>query len=357
MALSSCQKSEDPLEPIIDENQSVWKEDSTFFGRDKILLTSYPINDSILMVANNEQAYYLNTVTNTRLTGAYLTLNYTYQIAPSLTSRYGIHYTNEKLIRFFDVTEPATVVQSNGFRYQPQYSNSTSSAKEFPKPGAIHPNPYSIIGSQALIPIEIDYVENKAFVNLMRISPSFGVHLDGKVEKQLELHPDSTALGFSGALFFSYTFFGKYFMHYGNQFYRIDTLGNVKSFGHSPDKNRQPVYSLFQLGSSLFALSNDAILISQDQGENWGLYTDQFERNLLLLKYHQVGEELYATFMSQIFKLTLSGNTLEIVELDNRGLETKGITSLSKSGGKYYVTTYSGLYYKDADAFNQTKAN
>jgi hypothetical protein len=53
--------------------------------------------------------------------------------------------------------------------------------------------------------------------------------------------------------------------------------------------------------------------------------------------------------------VTLNGNNLNFVELDNDGLQTNQITGINKVGKNAFVTTTSGLFYRDTSSFNTPK--
>jgi len=73
------------------------------------------------------------------------------------------------------------------------------------------------------------------------------------------------------------------------------------------------------------------------------------------LEYFNVGNEVYTTYLSQLARVTLNGTTLSIVELDNDGLEGNLITSVTKCGKYAFLTTLSGLYYRDTTSLNTAK--
>ncbi|MFS4895235.1 hypothetical protein SOO45_14345, partial [Staphylococcus aureus] len=58
------------------------------------------------------------------------------------------------------------------------------------------------------------------------------------------------------------------------QFFRVDTLGNIKSFGSTPaGSSASSVMQMFTLGGYLFAITNASILVSQDKGETWSVFS------------------------------------------------------------------------------------
>ena len=93
-------------------------------------------------------------------------------------------------------------------------------------------------------------------------------------------------------------------------------------------------------------------MVSTDFGETWSLYFSLPQGSpYLSLTYQNVGNELYAYFMSQLWQVTMSGNSLTYTELDNDGLKTNQITNINKVGKYAFVSTLSGLYYRDTATF------
>jgi hypothetical protein len=96
--------------------------------------------------------------------------------------------------------------------------------------------------------------------------------------------------------------------------------------------------------------------VSQDQGENWSEYYKSVAGDQYAwLNYLNVGKDVYATFRSQIWRVTISGESLKYQELDTDGLQGSQITSINKCGKFAFVTTLSGLYYRDTTKFNTFK--
>ncbi|HKO80667.1 MAG TPA: hypothetical protein VJU78_09735, partial [Chitinophagaceae bacterium] len=153
------------------------------------------------------------------------------------------------------------------------------------------------------------------------------------------------------------TYYNKFFFFFNSQFYRIDTSGNIKAFGYSPVPQVQNgiVSQMFTIDGYLFAVGTTKFFVSKDKGESWALFSDETGSLYTSLAYHNVGNELYATYESQIWRVTLIGNSLTYRELDNDGLQTNHITSVNKTGKYAFVTTLAGLFYRDTATFNQPK--
>jgi hypothetical protein len=97
---------------------------------------------------------------------------------------------------------------------------------------------------------------------------------------------------------------------------------------------------------------------SVDQGETWTVFNDFSGTNAAYAIFRNVGNDLYATIAdveSQVWKVALSGKNLNFSELNNDGLETNLITSITPCGKYIFITTASGVFYRDKTLFDQLK--
>jgi hypothetical protein len=220
---------------------------------------------------------------------------------------------------------------------------------------------YPIINSKYILaPTELDFIQQKAYCSLIEVNYSstpFPNQLSFVSSKTITLTPAPSTLGFYDGGYFSAAYYNKFFLSLNNQFYKIDTAGNVKAFGESPvpEQRAETVSQMFQWGNKLFAVSARKFFVSEDTGENWTIFFDAAGTSYTSATYFNVGNELYATIQSQIWRVTLSGNSLQFTELDNDGLQTNKITSVNKAGKYAFVTTLAGLYYRDTASFHTPK--
>ncbi|MFX5587209.1 hypothetical protein ABTE16_20930, partial [Acinetobacter baumannii] len=79
------------------------------------------------------------------------------------------------------------------------------------------------------------------------------------------------------------------------------TLGNIKSFGSTPaGSSASSVMQMFTLGGYLFAITNASILVSQDKGETWSVFSTLSPGvSLANLTYQNSGADLYAYYNYQ----------------------------------------------------------
>jgi hypothetical protein len=133
---------------------------------------------------------------------------------------------------------------------------------------------------------------------------------------------------------------------------------NYKVYTDGKFKQISPNYALkkvFQKSDTLYAFSFDgSILRSTNDAEDWiKLGTGNF--NLANLNYYLINNEVIGTYFSQLFHFKINGNNITIREIDNDGLVTRYITSVSKFKEKVFVTTLTGVYTIDYKTFFKYK--
>lgn len=355
--LFGCKKTEIINVPVTHS----WLSDSSLSNYDKIILSSVKLNDSTLVVTNKNKLSYINiNHLNEPISGAYFAIRFgeiTYgSLVPfSLSQKIAVLPLSQNSLYIFCILNPVSNLGS--FTFNPSYSNSSISSKGFPLPTA--GGGYSIIDDKYILtPTEVDYANKIAKCTLLGVSPIDGYENSIKLSntKEVDLIPPSTTTGFSSGGYYSYVYKKQFFLSLANQFFKIDTLGNVRAFGYGPLPIRNGgVQQLFSLDNHLFAITASDILVSSDNGETWSVFISNSNPEYLNLTYQNLGDELYAYRSSQFWKVTLSGNSLNFEELDNDGLETNQITGINKVGKYAFISTLSGLFYRDTASFNTLK--
>ena len=335
-----------------------WSLDSNIYGIDKILLTSLPLNDSLIAVASNYRITYVNAkrLGYTESIGIEGKSYYSSLAPPSISKTFTVSVTNPNRLVVFSTFYP-TFQGGVPISFSPTYSNSPTSQKTLPVGSLFYSGCPIVNDKYVLAPFETDWTGSKATFSLIKVG-KMGLTTAIVSTKNITAEAAPTTF-FSGGVDFSASFFGKFFYTYNTQFFRIDTLGNVKSFGWSPMLTALSgsVNQMFTLNNYLFALAGECtFFVSQDQGENWSVFYQCVAGDSYSgLTYYNVGKDVYATYRSQLCKVTLSGETLKFQELDNDGLQGSQITSINKCGKYAFVTTLSGLYYRDTTKFNTLK--
>jgi hypothetical protein len=351
MILLSCEKGKIKIVP----KQYSWSLDSAFFGDSKIILGSKSLGNNLLAVTTPGRICLRNGNEPGTSISCSLIRGITNPLSPTIgIGDYVSAYKRDDELGLFSTKEPLTYYGT----YRPIYSASTTSLKRLVAPD--YGSGYSIINSKYILaPFEVSMDE--ALCALIEIDSANFFTYDVRgynvvPKKIIMLSPSSSIFG-SG--FFSATYFNKFFINLGGQFYRIDTNGDVKPFGSPTYVNK-----MFSINDYLFALGGDKIkiIVSKNRGEEWSYFNPtQNNSAFSLLNYVNIEGFLYAFFESQLFKITMSINngngalSLLVTELDNDGLESNKITTISKSGKYAYVGTYSGLFYRDTAKFNTPK--
>ena len=346
----SCRKEiETRLVPITHS----WSLDSGIYANNKILLTSVALNDSILAVATSYSIAYMH-INN---------LNYTYTIPINGTDIFSTGLIRPSVTKTVTVSVEDDPDKLNVFKtfmptyrsgipsyYTPAYSNAANSKKGFPRP-TLYNAGYPVIKSKYILaPYETDFTLQKASLSLLQIDTSRNCSVTSSKDIVLD-NPSKS--GFYSGIYFSWAYYDKFFLSLYGQTYRVDTLGNFKCLTDAFSGHY--IHQMFTLDNKLFALGWGNLFVSSDQGESWNLFSDLSGTDWSSLQYFNVGEEVYTVYMSQLGRVTLNGSSLTIVELDNDGLEGNMITSVTKCGKYAFVTTLSGLYYRDTTSLNTMK--
>lgn len=340
-----------------------WLPDSALIGYQKIILNAVKVDDSTLAISNKLLLTFINANNLNALGIGSSTLplfgaGYALLTGPSLTNTL-IAYPLDS--SHFYISNNRNINSNIGsLSYTPTFSNLSSIAvKGIPQP--TYGNGFSIINNRyMLVPFSTDNINNVASVALLKVDtiPGLTNSLQFSSTKELVLHaPGSFPNGFNFYNYSGFSFFQKFFLTLNYQFFRVDTLGNIKSFGSTPaGSSASSVMQMFTLGGYLFAITNASILVSQDKGETWSVFSTLSPGvSLANLTYQNSGADLYAYYNYQIWRVTLAGQSITLTELDNDGLETNKITGITKVGKYAFVSTLAGLYYRDTTSFHSPK--
>ncbi|MCC3160678.1 hypothetical protein LJ737_25805 [Hymenobacter sp. 15J16-1T3B] len=336
-----------------------WTLDSSLTSYNRILLTSARQDDSTLVVASNTALWYVRPRgLNRGINGAFLQgiPTYGYLVAPTITPAVGTILYDANRLGIFLTASP--ISNFGRFTYAPTYSTDPNTNKAFPLPIQGNSGYPVVDGRYVLAPTEGNSYWQLGSV--LRVGPIAGFRpgesLELKNTRLFTLTPAPAGARFVQAGYFAAAYHHKFFVSMGGQFFRVDTTGRVKAFGYSPVPGTNAyVTQMFTLQNRLFAVGNSTLFVSDDQGETWAPLLNLSGTNLGLLTFHNVGAALYATFQAQLWRVTLSANSLVLKELDNDGLATNQITSVNTCGKYAFVTTLAGFYYRDTASFQTPK--
>jgi len=353
---------------VIDTFRHAWQPVTYFNFYGEPALNSASAGDTALLVATNAGLINLP-VTHQSFDYLYklplpaITLDHPAIGAPFVNNRLCV-YATDSLLQLFNVTGYNSLWV---LTYKPVYSDNTYPRFQIahtPGWGRWPTSDFPVIRSHYLLtPVEDAHDGSAARFDLLTfdsakaLSPSsfgdtFGI-------KHLSLHPAPGTLGFSGGAYLCATFFDKFFVFYENQFFRIDTTGNVKAFGYTPAPYSGGLFinNMFTFGNMLFVKGFNVFFYSMDQGESWQLF-NEFSNTIGTLTFRNIGNDLYATATTldmQIWKITVNERNLVFNELNNDGLQGNLVTSITRCGKYVFATTPTGLYYRDTALFDQRK--
>jgi len=150
--------------------------------------------------------------------------------------------------------------------------------------------------------------------------------------------------------FYSYHLPTTYIKSFGNRFF-VGTYGITYPYLVYPtgDYHAMDVPSCLEFlnyQDTLYAFTTSYDLyFSNDLGENWELYA-HFSG---WVSFFEVAGKLCCHRDDDIHEINFDNG--EVRELDNWGLEGNEITSINEFNDKVYITTLSGLFYRDVDEF------
>ena len=339
ITIISCQK--ESIDEIVNQtNDKLWIQDTKLTGENAILLNSYAsdntlsisgINSWITIDTNNVYEGWINF-------GNYLSNSISKKIP--ITDDLFAWYTDTVLI--FNSTKQIFHDYLPAFRL----SRFGSEVSKFGYWSINRKNECLSISKSlhCLVPVtKKDY-----YPAFYLVKPNYYINSRNEVDviastenafiKKVDWYPSSTSIGNL------YTAFDKFFVSMNDGFYGIDTIGNVKMLLDVP------ISQVLNRSDSLFAISYSGVVyFSNNEGENWSSFCE-ISPDISRLKWVSLDNSLIAhPYLSggQLYIINVGNQSMTIDTLASGGLKDKEITSLSVFNSKVYVTTLSGLYYKD----------
>ena len=349
---TSCKKT---IERVVEvEKKTAWSELKSLSLTERIQHNAISLNDSVILFNNKNivQSYNANTL---QKINAFVWGFGEDEISnkPSLDQKILVKAL-KNYIEFSPVSSPITERTSDA--YSPAYANDLNFI-EFQKQYIKFNQQFPVIRNKYVLApfVSKKTTSEKNYANLFRLNMSTVSGYEAiKIDQTKEVELTS-AIGpvINQGFYSANSYFDKFFLSIGDNTFRVDTAGNVKAFG-------APMYSLtdmFRLGNFLFGVNpNGRFYVSSDAGENWNLFTNLENTIYGFIGFEQVGDEVFAFVRDQIWQVTLTGNTLDFIELKNEGLERSVITSICRAGDKVFITTLFGVYYRKWSDFKEKKS-
>src|SRR3954468_9281304 len=107
LLLTACKKERIIIREVPQKRS--WSLDSSVFGVSKILLSSFPLNDSVLVVGNANTINYINVnQIGKPISGAYINFNssFSFLTAPRLSESIGVTLLSSNEMRVFNMRNP-----------------------------------------------------------------------------------------------------------------------------------------------------------------------------------------------------------------------------------------------------------
>ncbi|MCU0355579.1 MAG: hypothetical protein MUD08_17850 [Cytophagales bacterium] len=356
LLLAACKK-ESVTEEIAPE-QTKWTEFDKFGFEDRIMLNTHVFNDSIIGFRNNG----LFSIVNARK------LDFPTDGTGSKTGGYIIGNSSRDLFRkpAFSDNLLISIYNDQQLLIEPIRDRASGSGAGLPalqydadfvriaRPFLFRESTPIVADRYVLVPYHAQKGDGKQYAFLLNVAEEsfdMGVRRTRIVNvKKLVFEPPAGRM--LQVLHNVEAVGNKFFITYDDDTFRVDTTGNIKSFG-------APMYSVnsyFTLNNVLFAINpNGRFYTSTDQGETFNLFTATNESLWGFFNFETIGQEVFGYTNDEIFEMKLNGNTLSWQALENAGLERSRITSIAKCGNRAWVTTLNGVFYKDWDKFKTPK--
>ena len=155
------------------------------------------------------------------------------------------------------------------------------------------------------------------------------------------------AIDLPGYLYALYAFGEDFYVLVDAGTYKINT---TRTAHRVSDK---ALYKMFTIDGRLYGLHNQELYTSH-QGDDWEL-VGNVDFDISLLNYQMVEDKTIAYYNSQLFHLEQKEGVIHYTELDNTGMESHKITSVARLGPRVYVTTLSGVFFKEYNSFLNPK--
>jgi hypothetical protein len=148
---------------------------------------------------------------------------------------------------------------------------------------------------------------------------------------------------------FIYDVYYNVIMSLGDDFFvsSSDAGYKISSTGEFRKVIDQVIFETYNYNDTLIAIGPYELYKSTDTGETWERIADNWP--FCNATFFQIENQLCFYVTDQIWTINLGTGIMR--EIDNQGLATNEITSVSAFCRKVYVTTLSGLFYKDMEDF------
>jgi len=137
-----------------------------------------------------------------------------------------------------------------------------------------------------------------------------------------------------------------FFVSTSNRSYKIDKNGDVMQV------LQKPIYCVLDMESALYGIGEGTMYLSTDNGVTWTAQND-VPSYVYRSEFTQISGKTIGYSNGRLWEVSLSKSGLSARELDNEHLQNQAITSISEFEGHVFLTTTSGVFFKDSTGFFQ----
>ena len=322
-------------------DDNLWIQDIRLSGDNSILLNSFASSNRLSLSGINS---WITIDSNDVYEGC---INFSYYLGNSVSKK--IPITDDLFAWYLDTVLIFNSTRNFSYIYLPTFrlSQLGSGIKHFGIASINRKNECLSISKSLHCLVPVTTIDNNQALYL--IKPNIALNNRDEVDlivstKNALIHKVILNVASQSRIISLYTAFDKFFVSMTDNLYCIDTTGNVKMILDAPNSQ------VISKSDSLFAISNNGnVYMSSDKGENWSVYCE-VAIDASNLKLVSIDNSIIAypyLCDGHMYKIDIGNHSMSIDTLASGGLKDKDITSVSEFRGRVYVTTISGLFYKD----------
>ncbi len=182
------------------------------------------------------------------------------------------------------------------------------------------------------------------------------VHLDAHTDNTMVKTVSPAMPQNVSSVYFITSYDHAFFVNLGHELFHIDSLGLMKKV------LEQDIHQMVKLSDSLVAFgTNNQTYLSVDQGNTWKTFLKIPETNFVgataadynfeVINQHIIAYPKYN--IGKLYHVYIKDNMFQADTIASDGIDKKNITSITAFNDKVYVTTLSGLFYKDKEKLLQ----
>lgn len=355
-SLTACVQTEERIikEYIDKQNENSWKEHSEINYGEKYILNANANEDYLTFHGD----WYFTKVDKNNDAHTYIFIydnhDYKLPISNDIFFFFSSHSNENGYMQFYYLPKLGSE-NSDKARIQFTLSDYDSTFHDFDPLDETYNIPLGAFNSnhQLLLPYSVGIIDSLAFALIsFKINPDINTDLSSndtyieiKDVKIIKIHRDN-----SPKSSIVYGTGNDFIIRNNNKVAKIYSNGSykeIKIHGFFPSK-------FFIKNNYLLAVCYGTIYLSYDNGETW---IKEFESNggLDMFSYATIDDRVIMSKESSIYEMVFTDTGFVAEELKNDGLEGNFITSVNEFNNKVYISTLSGLFYKNKAEFFDRK--